>query len=434
MKAFDSKMKIVLDVAKALEDPETILTPEGISGHAACDVLSLSHGLPGICMLYGKLMESLPYEAQYWSESGKRYLGMIVNKINQTGISDMSMYSGLSGVGLSAVCMSNGMRDYKNLIATVNRTICAWVEKASTMVDFQHGTYAVIYDVIAGMSGVLSYLSIFKSDNDCFKALCKGIDMLIHLTEDIRIFDRLVPGWYVPAANQFTETESRFYSKGNFNTGLSHGIAGPLALLSQTAMDGIVRPGQTEAISKVIDFLMRYQSRFNNRAVWNSQLDFDQIVNGSVIFQQDSYRDAWCYGAPGICYALLCAATSIDDRELSAFCIDTLRDAAKSPEGLFSPTICHGYMGVLQLLEGAEDLLGKSCFGAEKQELMQKVLDSYDDGHKFKFKCIEYDHEVCANVAFDICGFLEGSAGIALGLCSLEHRKNNIWKKAILVV
>ena len=425
---------IIVSIAETLEYPENVLTENNVDRHIVCDTLSLSHGLPGLCMLFGKLMEYCPNEAERWAGIGKRHLGIVVNEINNNGINDMSLFSGLAGVGLAAVCLSNGFRDYRNLINTINRVLCNWIEKTNRVIDFRSGTHAVVYDVIAGMSGIISYMSLFKADNECYDGLSHGIDMLIRLADDICVFNKSVPGWYIPASNQFTDFERKRYPKGNFNTGLSHGISGPLAVLSQTALNGFIRPGQIEAIKKMVDFLMTYKNNHNGRVIWNSQLDFEQVANGMQAPTDKFYRDAWCYGVPGICYTLLCAAQATDDKSLAAFSIDTLCTAVNDIQGIFSPTICHGYTGICQLLDGAERLVGKNCFASEKEMIVKEILDFYDEKHKYGFCDIDYDVEKGSNVSYDVCGFLNGAAGVALGLCSLENNKNNTWQRALMIV
>ena len=56
--------------------------------------LTLSHGIPGICLLYGKLMECFP-EEEVWANMAHQYLGYLVEEINKTGFQSISMFSAI---------------------------------------------------------------------------------------------------------------------------------------------------------------------------------------------------------------------------------------------------------------------------------------------------------------------------------------------------
>ena len=76
---------------------------------------TLSGGLPGICLLLGKLMELYPGEERF-VELARGCLGQCVSYLNEHGTFSSSMFSGLAGMGLGAYCVSNGGRDYQKLI------------------------------------------------------------------------------------------------------------------------------------------------------------------------------------------------------------------------------------------------------------------------------------------------------------------------------
>ena len=79
---------------------------------------TLSGGLPGICLLLGKLMELYPGEERF-VELARGCLGQCVSYLNEHGTFSSSMFSGLAGMGLGAYCVSNGGRDYQKLIKNI---------------------------------------------------------------------------------------------------------------------------------------------------------------------------------------------------------------------------------------------------------------------------------------------------------------------------
>ncbi len=425
---------IVKKIAHQLEDYDTLSEQQAATDRTVWSKMTLSHGLPGICMLFGKLADCDSKESEHWQAMGRQYMGYVVEEINHKGIADMSLYSGLSGVGMAAACLSRGFNDYTKLLTVINKAVSEWVLAVAGGINFQKGTHSIVYDVIAGMTGIISYLSLFQKDIVCEKGIASGLDMLIAMTKEIQIQGVNVPGWYIPSENQFTPAESKYYPKGNFNTGMSHGIAGPLTLLSQMAMKDVIRPGQMEAIRRMTDFLVHYKIKYHGRDIWNGQIDFEEVKDGKPKTEKVFHRDAWCYGAPGICYALICAAMACEDRALLQFGIENLRLAAADMEGVYSPTICHGYMGIYQIMDAVEGMLLSSYFTKEKEQIKNKILGYYDERTLYGFQDFEYDGITKQIQAYDTCGFLEGAAGVALGLYSVENSQNNIWRKTLLLV
>lgn len=68
---------------KIMGRKENQRTWEGIE-FEAFSPLTLSHGLPGICLLYGKLMECCPKEDK-WGRFAHNYLSLMVEELNKKG-------------------------------------------------------------------------------------------------------------------------------------------------------------------------------------------------------------------------------------------------------------------------------------------------------------------------------------------------------------
>ena len=398
-----------------------------------CDRITLSNGLPGICLLYGKLMECIPEEADIWQQKGRECLGYVVEEINKNGFDNMSMFGGLTGIGLAATAMSHEFRDYTKLINSINNTLADWLVKMKNYVTYEKGTSSMIFDTISGVTGVLSYMGMYLGDDTCYNGVESGIDVLVRMTDDILIDGHSVPGWYIPAENQFTDIERTEYPMGNFNTGMSHGIAGPITILSQCIMNGIEKTGQKNAIKKMTDFLMNHRIQYHDRDIWNGQIGYEEIVSGKDETENIFHRDGWCYGSPGICYSLICSGIVCEDKKLIDYAEENLRKSVNDIQGIFSPTICHGFSGIYQILDAAEGLLQKKCFTKEKQMLHNKIMSFYNPEAQVIFQNIEFDHDAGMLRPYDTIGFLEGAAGVALSLYSVENPKNNIFRKALLL-
>lgn len=403
----------------------------GIS-NAAEKLYTLSQGLPGICLLYGKLMELYPREEK-WCALAHDYLGRTVAGLNEQGVPGLSMFSGLAGIGLCAASVSDGFRRYEKLIHTVNTGITGQFDAYLAHVVTPQGTHSLLYDVIEGVSGALSYLSLFLQEDCCYGALKKGLRTLVKLTGEIQIAGCAVPGWYISAVNQFSEQERRLYPQGNFNTSLSHGIAGPLVILSKMLAAGVEVEGQREAIEKIVDFYFRFRCNDGKRDFWKGQLDFSEVTEGKTSQEHIVRRDAWCYGSPGICYGMIAAGEALGRPEWVQYAVTNIRQTMQDIRGIFSPTFCHGYAGLYQILNSVEALLKQELFVQEKAYLRGEMLDFYDPRHAFGFPDIEFDHAKGKLCERDAAGLLGGAAGVCLVLLEGEHPGGNIWKKAFLL-
>ena len=306
-------------------------------------------------------------------------------------------------------------------------------EESYSNIVKEEGTHSLYYDVIEGLSGVLSYLGIYRNQRKYYNVITRGLEILVNLTKDIEIQGQVVPGWYIPVQNQFSELEQDLYPKGNFNTSLSHGIAGPLIILSDMMANGIIVDGQEEAIIKIIKFLFDFKLNDGERDFWKGQIDFDEVVNKKLTDENIIRRDAWCYGNPGICYAIVSAGNALDNQRLIDYGIENLRLTMNNIKGIFSPTFCHGYAGLYQVLNSVEMLLQKEFFSLEKELLKNKIIDFYNPDYIYGFKNMELDNKMEKIKPYDVCGLLEGTTGVCLSLLEGEKKSDNLWKKAFLL-
>lgn len=194
---------------------------------------SLSNGHSGICLLMGELDYLQPDAG--WDYVGHQYLKELQNKLEQTGLHDLSLYGGLPGVLMAIRSLSRRGTRYQSM----TEGIATWMEelaikKVDELVENWGSTDLKIgdYDTILGLSGlgrvILSYYDrpgmkkVWEQIVNWFKLYCAKKE----------IGEETVPGWHISARSQFHASETNQYPSGNFNLGLSHGIAGPIALMS----------------------------------------------------------------------------------------------------------------------------------------------------------------------------------------------------------
>ncbi|MCY8928057.1 lanthionine synthetase C family protein [Bacillus subtilis] len=390
---------------------------------------ALSHGIPGICMLYGELHAHFPGEG--WDDLGHKYLSILVNEIKEKGLHTPSMFSGAAGIGLAAVCLSQHFTYYKGFISRINEYLAEVVPQLLTEFS-QREVYMSDYDVIEGVSGIASYLLLFQEDKAMKDLLIDILRYLVRLTEDITMNGEKVPGWHIPSEHQFTDIEKKAYPNGNFNMGLAHGIPGPICILSSALMQGIKVKGQERAIEKMVDFLLEFSEKDQGNLFWKGNISFEEYQYGSPPNALNFSRDAWCYGRPGVCLAIVKAGKALQNTRFLNIGVQNLRCTASDIQGIFSPTICHGYSGISQILLAVNQLTGQEFFNEELQRIKQKIMSYYDKDYIFGFHNYE-SIEGNEAVPLQYVGLLDGAVGVGLGLLNMELGSKTDWPKALLI-
>ncbi|WIM40591.1 lanthionine synthetase C family protein [Paenibacillus sp. PK4536] len=388
--------------------------------------LTLSHGIPGVCMLYAELNAHFPEEG--WDQLGHQYLSILVNEITEQGIQSSSMFSGAAGIGLTAICLSQNFQYYHKFIERIDDYLCTHVPLMITECQ-QRDAFISDYDVIEGLSGIANYLLLHPEEERIQQLQINVIDYLIQLSKDKEVKGIKVPGWYIPSAHQFTAQESELYPDGNFNLGLSHGISGPLLLLSKAWKQGIKREGQDQAIRKMADFLLQFASEEDHHLFWKGFISWKEFESGHASTEESFRRDAWCYGNPGIGLALWYAGTALEEPLYSDLAITNLKETVQDIHSIFSPTFCHGYAGILQILQTIDKQSSVPHFEAEISLLKNMITVFYDKQYLLGFH--NYEHfQNSGLVPVDYVGLLDGATGVCLTLLGLELKKATPWDQA----
>ncbi len=302
------------------------------------------------------------------------------------------------------------------------------------------------------MSGIGRYL-LARGDT-CREELELILRYLTAMAEgEITYRGRKVPRWWTLAAPKMGQEVE--LPDGHLNLGLSHGVSGPLALLSLAWSEGVVVDGQREAIEALVALLERWAApeREGDGGVnWPGYVTFDQWAEGprptptgprptgqrssrQTSSQQSSSRQrpSWCYGAPGVSRAVQLAALALDRPDWHDLVARSVRALIADPPRAWvtdDPGLCHGWGGLLHLLGLLNEQVRDERVARVRDELAAITVEQFSEEHRFGFRST-FTH---VPQGADVPAFLEGAAGTALALDAYaEGGAVAGWDMALLV-
>jgi len=250
------------------------------------------------------------------------------------------------------------------------------------------------FDLIRGLAGLGTYHLQRNPHHDITAAV---LSYLVRLTEPLADRTDGLPGWWTDLAP--TGHPSPAWPGGHGNFGMSHGIAGPLALLSLALRRGVVVDGHTDAITRICTWLDAWQQQHPCGPWWPGIITLDDVHKGHLR-QPTPQRPSWCYGTPGLARAQQLAGLATGDtvrqRTAQTAMLGCLRDPAQLAR-IVDSGLCHGMAGVLQAAWRMAADTPTPDIAAELPRLSARLLT--------QLRCAPGDTE-----------FLDGPAGIALAL------------------
>ncbi|WP_277753581.1 lanthionine synthetase C family protein [Streptomyces lydicus] len=300
--------------------------------------LTLANGLPGTALLFGELART----DDAWRPVAHRHLaaaGRVMNSAPSRGL-----FSGPAALLAAAQTCAGPEGHY----GALRRGLATWVAEDQTerlrvfrarAQDGGTGVDWAAYDLINGLSGTTRLLLDSVADADeagptVESALTASLHHLIDVTAPIRVDGHEVPGWWVPAELHVSERDRETYPRGDFNLGMAHGIAGPLAVLCRAYEAGHGMPGMRDAIHRIADWLLSWTLRDEAGPYWPARAGWDEEVAPRRPHELFT-RTAWCYGTPGVAAALFRAGTVMDRPDWRTAAVDALRAALRRDESLW---------------------------------------------------------------------------------------------------
>lgn len=371
--------------------------------------LTLSTGLPGIILMLAELKNK--DNSKIYQKKIDNYIEYIVSKLSTYGLLTGSLYSGAAGIALSILHLREDDEKYKNLLDSLNRYIEYFVREKIEGFNLENIT-PPDYDVIEGLSGILSYLLLINDEQyDDLKILI--INFLSNLTKENKGLISL----YIKSENQMSQSESEMYPLGCLNMGLAHGLAGVGCILAYAHIKGYSNEASLSALQKIIFIYEKFELERKKQFLWKDGLVADELKKEKVIREASFIRDAWCYGGPGISLLYLYGGLALDNDYFVDKAEKILESAMQRKLGIDSYMICHGYSGLIEICSLFKRLLNTKKFDSYIEEFnvnSEQILEEYGDESG--------------------TGFLEGISGCILVLSKFEYSINfTYWRQALLL-
>ncbi|MFI1018310.1 lanthionine synthetase C family protein [Streptomyces sp. NPDC020965] len=404
--------RTVTEIAERLTDTARVIAvvtadgnldrPPEMLPRAPWSSLSLSDGHPGIALLFAELAHSDPR----YREHTHRQLVAAAREL-VTGPAD-ALFAGLPAVAFAARCAQRTPRDYATLLSRLEKHLTAGLRARLTIETGrldrgEPGLPAPVYDVIGGVCGLARYLlDWLPAERDL---LLDTLAYLVRLTDPVPAHGHVVPGWWVLGAPALGQRER--YPQGHFNLGMAHGVPGVMTLLALAHEAGAEVPGQTEAITRIADWVL---DRRIGDGQWPSAIPFEAEVTGA--FVDSGTGPAWCYGTAGVARSLFLAGRALDRADWRRTAVDALAVALRRTDAMPDCGLCHGWAGLLHIAARTARDSGDQRLTDRLPELAGRILDRFDPTAPFGYR----GDGAGGQRGVDRAGFLEGAAGIALVL------------------
>ncbi|QNE18299.1 lanthionine synthetase [Kribbella qitaiheensis] len=408
-----------LAIAERLLDPHRVATAAPSYG-----IATLADGLPGTALLHARLSAVDPVFGAaanaHWNAAAEH----ATSAIGQGA----GIYGAMGGLTASLVLGSPYLPD-PDVTATATARSVSWLSARAADIAALYaesirvggaGTSWHVYDTISGLAGIGRVLlaAVVGGNAVAEPGLIAALTAMTTMLTDNGV---PLPGWWVPTEQHPAVVAARLDHSGAADTGLAHGVAGPLALLALAHCAGYTVPGQQTAIRDAVAWLERWRADDHG---WPDHATGEELDDGASITRHGR-RAAWCYGPLGIARSLMHAARALDDALLTEAARADLAQlgALRNDWGIEAPTLCHGYAGVLRC---ATDL-----HAGVAERAAAGVAQSLDLDRPFLVAHVEH------GISHDNPGFLTGAAGVALTLSDLaglpSHPVTTPWDAVLLI-
>ena len=268
-----------------------------------------------------------------YSEISEKNISEILEQINNERVS-LTMIDGLAGFGwgISHLCNNDLLQEEQEVL--LNELDQLLFEQS--LIDLKDNRYDYFY-------GAIGYGLYFLERSQSNKSIINFISKLINQLETIR---KEYSGIKIWQTNEDKEANS-------FDFSLSHGLSSFIIFLTKAIQLNI----QPKICDEFLEDIYKAIHLTKENTLNGTQFP-DCIEDNKAIFS--SLR--WCHGHLGITYALAYSGKMLQNKEYINLAKEgvphILQNKITDFNELYSPTLCHGTLGVAHIINKLFDLLG----------------------------------------------------------------------------
>ncbi|CDR65079.1 TPA: lanthionine synthetase C family protein [Staphylococcus argenteus] len=378
---------------------------------------TLSHGIPGIILFldaYQKVFDINTEQIVY------KFVMKLAPYL-QNGQYNNSLFGGLSGIAFSMDIASQNGRNYQKILNNIDDVIVNEIESDINQI-LQEPLNPLNYDSISGLAGIGRYLlnRIDVSDKNV-----KALKSILTYFKNIQYSQN---SWVVPQESQFLESDKNYFTQGNINLGLAHGVLGPMSLFALCMIKGITIENHQQILKDMYKYIM--DEKFSSNDRWLQRYDLISERN-----HFNYIRNGWCYGNTGVMTTLFLIGQALQDDEIIQMSKKVMLQVVNDKEkNLISPTVCHGLSSQILMLTNMNLHFELNEVSDYINELINKLMSHYKEDHLVNFIDINENNE--GVFKSEKVGLLEGEIGVYLTLMTLQNtnilnEKN--WTNAFLI-
>jgi lantibiotic biosynthesis protein len=435
---------ICFDIASKMRNPHQLVDnmnnqiKRGLFSSSEWPNTSLAWGLSGIVCFYAMMDLNFPNEG--WEKVAHDYLLLAKDRVETNTSSDVSLFSGLTGLSVATyLCSHKGCR-YQKMLSTLDETLirevqAVFLRKSDRFLDAQVPIPQNYYNLASGLSGILTYL-ISRDDSLDLKNLAQ--DCLNNLVKILSEFKEIngskVPAWYISLEDEIILENKEKFPKGIFKLDIPYGLPGVLAALSLAEIKGYKAFGLIELISRMSDWIKNKQTIQTHQINWKPFISIEEELEGISEIPKATHH-AWYYGAPGISRCLYLAAQAINDSNLLKFAEQTLlsnllkSDQDKEGRNL---SFSFGQAGVLAITaQMAKDTKNPELF-KQARLLEEGIKKFHHPHHEFGFQSSYFDEKGSPHWNNNP-SLLDGAAGIGLTLLQMQDKQEMHWTRPFVI-
>ncbi|RBM11830.1 lanthionine synthetase C family protein [Streptomyces sp. PT12] len=422
---FARKARDVADrVAGTLRSPDVLDTLVDDPG----DVLSFADGFSGISLLFtARAAEGI--ESRTVAHA---YLQRAAAAVSRVYPRNPGLYLETAGLAFALDAAASVGGGYGKALATVDQALIEVVEERCRDIEENPLGPFHRYDVIGGLTGAGRHLLGRAPEH--LPTLERVLGALVSLTRSLRYHGETVPAlWATHPPNLRSENPYSTRKYGHLNTGLSHGIAGPLALLSLAHARGVAVPGHERAVRTLVALLERLAREDEFGVHWPNAVSLDEWAG--VRRAMGRARPSWCYGAPGIARALQLAGEAFGEPGWTALATESVGSFLKVPMEHWAIdhwSLCHGWSGLLHLLRFFRDSAEADRVHHATEDIARRLVTGLADPEALRITT--FRETAAPRHGWTTPGFLTGATGLALALHAYASGEPPVaWDAALLV-